>query len=174
MHVSEVIDCATAGSWAGIRAFGQTGAVAALERPMVVRPAETLPQLRIEVLGPPQVLLDGAPVAFARRKAVALLVYLAVSGRVHSRDALAALLTDAATDEEARGQLRSTLKDLRGQLGAYLVVTRDTIGLAPDRRIWLDVAELEAAARDEAAAAERLAWVVSLCRGGFLAGFAIA
>jgi DNA-binding SARP family transcriptional activator/predicted ATPase len=142
----------------------------------VVRSTATSPQLRIKVLGPPQVLLGETPVSFTRHKALALLVYLAVSGRAHPRDALAALLSDAPTDVEARGQLRSTLKDLRARLGEYLVVTRDTISMAHDRSVWLDVAELEAAARNDAspAAAERLAQAVALYRGEFLAGFAVS
>jgi DNA-binding SARP family transcriptional activator/predicted ATPase len=133
-------------------------------------------RLRIMALGPPQVQLGDTPVTFTGRKAMALLVYLAVSGRVHSRDALAALLFDAATDERARAQLRSTLTYLRSQLREYLVATRDTIGLAHDHPIWLDVVEIEAAAQDELLLVEpdRLAQAVSLYRGEFLAGFTIA
>jgi DNA-binding SARP family transcriptional activator/predicted ATPase len=136
----------------------------------------TVPRLRILALGPPRVLLGDTPVTFTGHKALALLVYLAVSGRVHSRDALAALLFDAATDVRARAQLRSTLTYLRAKLGEYLVVRRDTIGLVHDHPIWLDVVELEAAAQDEApwAEPERLAHAVSLYRGEFLAGFTIA
>jgi DNA-binding SARP family transcriptional activator/predicted ATPase len=137
---------------------------------------ESSPRLRIMALGPPRVLLGDTPVTFTGRKPLALLVYLAVSGRVYARDALAALLFDAATDEKARSQLRSTLTYLRAQLGEYLAVTRDTIGLAQDPSIWLDVAELEAVAQDKALRAdpERLARAVSLYRGEFLAGFTIA
>jgi DNA-binding SARP family transcriptional activator len=123
-------------------------------------------------LGSPRVLLGDTPVTFTGHKPLALLVYLAVSGRVHTRDALAALLFDAASDERARAQLRSTLTYLRAELGEYLVVTRTTIGLAHDHPIWLDVAELEAAA--PLADPERLAQAVSLYRGAFLAGFTIA
>jgi DNA-binding SARP family transcriptional activator/predicted ATPase len=133
-------------------------------------------QLRIEVLGPPRVLLGQTPIAFTRRKALALLVYLARSGRAHTREALAALLTDATDAALARGQLRSVLKDLRSQLGEYLAVSPDGIALTPDRPVWLDLAELEAAAQDESAPAslERLAHAVSLYRGEFLAGLTIS
>jgi DNA-binding SARP family transcriptional activator/predicted ATPase len=136
---------------------------------------ESVPRLRIMALGPPRVLLGDAVVIFTGRKPLALLVYLAVSGRVHSRDALAALLFDAGTDDKARSQLRSTLTYLRAELGEYLVVTRSTVGLAHDHPVWLDVAELEAAAQDEAPRAEpdRLAQAVSLYHGEFLAAFAL-
>jgi DNA-binding SARP family transcriptional activator len=143
---------------------------------VVVNSTESLPRLRIMALGPPQVLLGDAVVTFARRKALALLTYLAVSGGVHARDALAVLLTDAAADAEARSQFRSTLKDLRSRVGERLVVTPTTIGLANDQPIWLDVAELVAAARDESALAspDRLIHAVSLYRGEFLAGLTIS
>ncbi len=48
--------------------------------------------LRLAVLGPPEVFHDGSRLAFALRKAQALLLYLAVEGGMHSRSKLAALL----------------------------------------------------------------------------------
>jgi DNA-binding SARP family transcriptional activator len=132
------------------------------------------PTLQIQVLGPPQVRLGDTPVTFTRRKALALLVYLAVTRRGYSRGTLATLLTDAATGEAARSQLRSTLRDLRCQVGGFLVVNGETIGLAPNGAVWLDLAELEAAVRDPTTPAtlDRLAQVVELYRGEFLAGLA--
>jgi hypothetical protein len=48
-------------------------------------------ELRLALLGFPQISLDGQPLTFARRRAVALLVYLIVTGRPHSREALVEL-----------------------------------------------------------------------------------
>jgi DNA-binding SARP family transcriptional activator len=146
-----------------------------MEADIVMQPMQPLPQLRIAVLGPTLVRLGETPLTFTRRKAVALLAYLAVSGGVHSRNALATLLAGEATAEEARGQLRSALLDLRRQVGAFLLTSRDSIALAQDPAVWLDVAELEAAAQDESAPASpaRLAHAVSLYRGEFLAGLTI-
>ena len=45
-------------------------------------------QLTLYLLGPPRLELDGAPVHISRRKAIALLAYLAVSGQPHSRDSI--------------------------------------------------------------------------------------
>jgi DNA-binding SARP family transcriptional activator/predicted ATPase len=137
---------------------------------------EPAARLGIMALGPPQVLRGDAPVTFTRHKTLALLVYLAVSGRMQTRDALASLLTDAATDAEARAQFRVTLTELRAQVGDYLVVTRTTVGLAHDQPLWLDVAELEAAARDGAPRSDpaRLAQAVTLYRGAFLAGLTVS
>ena len=47
--------------------------------------------LRLALLGPPQIELDGVPVEIKRRKATALLVYLAVTDQEHSRAHLATL-----------------------------------------------------------------------------------
>jgi len=49
-------------------------------------------RLRLYLLGPPHVELDGEPLHLPRRKAMALLAYLAETGRAHSRDSLATLL----------------------------------------------------------------------------------
>ena len=47
--------------------------------------------LSLFLLGPPRLELDGEPVQIGRRKALALLIYLAITRRPHSRDALATL-----------------------------------------------------------------------------------
>jgi len=51
-----------------------------------------MPKLALYLLGPPRVELDGQAVPLGRRKAVALLAYLALTRQPHSRDALATLL----------------------------------------------------------------------------------
>jgi predicted ATPase/DNA-binding SARP family transcriptional activator len=131
--------------------------------------------LRVQALGQSQVLLGATEIRFRRTKALALLVYLAVLRRAHPRDALAALLTDAATDEVAKSRFRAVLTDLHREVGEYLVVGRQTVAVAQDRPIWLDLAELEAAVEEEAtpAAPARLAKAVSLYQGDFLAGLSV-
>ena len=47
-------------------------------------------RLALFLLGSPRVKLDGEPAHIGRAKALALLAYLAVEARRHSRDALAA------------------------------------------------------------------------------------
>jgi hypothetical protein len=46
----------------------------------------TLHALQIFLLGAPRLERDGEVISLRRRKAVALLAYLAMSGRPHSRD----------------------------------------------------------------------------------------
>ena len=73
--------------------------------------------LRLSVLGSPQVQSDGAPIEVDTRKATALLVYLAVTGRPQGRDALAGLLWPEYDQERARAALRRTLSVLKKALG---------------------------------------------------------
>src|SRR6266508_3969893 len=78
-------------------------------------------QLRLALLGAPQVEVGDAPLRVDTRKAVALLAYLACSSRRHGRDQLAALLWPEGDDAHARGALRRAraragagLRELRG------------------------------------------------------------
>lgn len=58
--------------------------------------------LSLSLLGPPRLEMDGEPVQIGRRKALALLVYLAVTKRLHSRDALATLFWPEYDQSSAR------------------------------------------------------------------------
>jgi hypothetical protein len=97
-----------------------------------------VPELRMRVLGPPRIALGDVPLAFKRRKAVALLAYLALTGRVHTREVLASLLSRDSDDDQAKNHLRNTLYALCGQVDDYLLLTRQTIALNPERPLWLD------------------------------------
>ena len=142
-------------------------------------------QLTIHLLGAPGIARDGAPVAVDTRKATALLAYLAVTGRSHAREALAALLWPEYDDEHARAALRRTLSTLRTALGApHLVIDRDTVSLIPGAGLWVDVTEFRArlaACRTHGHAAADvchaclapLAEAAALYRDDFLAGFTL-
>lgn len=69
------------------------------------------------LLGPPEVRHAGQPATFATRKALALLVYLALEGGAHSREKLTALLWPESDTERARMALRRTLAYLREAIG---------------------------------------------------------
>ncbi len=69
--------------------------------------------LRVSVLGPPDIVLDGVRLTFPLRKAQALLLYLAVEGGMHSRSKLAAFLWPDSTAEVGRIALRNVLVSLR-------------------------------------------------------------
>jgi predicted ATPase/DNA-binding SARP family transcriptional activator len=106
---------------------------------------------RLSLLGAPQLERDGVPAHLPRRKAVALLAYLAVSGQAHSREALATLLWPEHDQSRALANLRRTLWELNQTMGAgWLEIDAETVALrrtpyplsaTPGRppSFWLDV-----------------------------------
>ena len=66
-------------------------------------------------LGP--LLIDGHSVLFLL--SLALLVYLAATGRAHARQKLAALLWPDFSEAQARQALRTALADIRRALALY-------------------------------------------------------
>jgi non-specific serine/threonine protein kinase len=110
--------------------------------------------------------LAGEEIRISRRKALALLAYLAVTGQSHTRDALATMLWPEQDQTRARNSLRSALVSLRKGLGeGWLEADRENVGLrhhprspersggpSPERSggepvegspLWLDVAEFQ-------------------------------
>src|SRR5687767_13764671 len=135
-------------------------------------------RLRLEVLGGLRLTRDGAPLpGLAYAKGRALLTYLAVTGRPHSREALAALLWGELPDEAARLNLRVVLADLRRAAGGHLVVTRATVAFDRAAPYWLDAEAFEAALRGpdggRAVALDHLRAAAALYRGDLLEGFAV-
>ena len=137
---------------------------------------EPRPRLEIDVLGPLQVLVDGAPLVVDTRKALAILAVLAVERRPYARDELVALLWPESDDESARGALRRTLSVLRAGLGErWLRVDRAVVALDDGAGpILVDLDEVDAAARDpETLDLAALNGVASRARGPFMAGFSL-
>ena len=101
-----------------------------------------MPRLALYLFGPPRVELDGEPVHIPRRKALALLAYLAVArprlaGQGHSRDTLASLLWPEYGQRRARANLRNALLTLNRSLGAeWLTADNETISLNPGLDAW--------------------------------------
>ena len=73
-------------------------------------------RLALYMLGPPRIERDGVPVRSAG-DCVALVAYLALTGRSHSRDALATLFWPELDQTRARAGLRRILAALRTALG---------------------------------------------------------
>lgn len=84
----------------------------------------------MRLFGAPRVSLAGSPLTFETRKAVALLAYLAVTGRSQRREFLAALLWPESDEARSRASLRRTLS-AASSAGPALVVSRHEIGLDP-------------------------------------------
>ena len=137
------------------------------------------------LLGSPRLERDGLPVEFARRKNVALVAYLAMTGASHTRESLITLLWPELEPSRARASLRRNLSVLRRAVGEeWLISGQDAIGLDPVAEIRLDVEEFrrlsrawqehghpEAEVCRECLAA--LTGVVELYRGDFLEGFTL-
>src|SRR5262245_52935335 len=79
--------------------------------------------LQICTFGSIQVRLAGVTLSFVRRKAVALLVYLAATRRTHTRDALSNLLWGSLPQARACANLRKVISELREQVNEALIIT---------------------------------------------------
>lgn len=97
---------------------------------------------RLSLFGGFRLERDGVELKLPRRKSQALLAYLALYPREHSREKLAALFWGDSTDADARRALRVVLTDLRQVFGpdAFLA-DRDTLQLNPDFPLTLDARE---------------------------------
>ena len=150
--------------------------------------------LALYLLGPPRIERDGVPVRLDRRKAIALVAYLAVTGHSHRRDSLVNLLWPDYDSSRGRAALRRTLYTLRNALGSdCLAVDRNQIGLVPaadpstssrQQAVWVDVdqfhqhlAACEAhghpASEVCSACMDPLTRAVELVHGEFMSGFGL-
>ena len=68
---------------------------------------------RVTLFGAPEIRRGVVPVAVDTRKAIALLAYLAITGRPATRDKLCAMFWPESTQARARSALRRTLSSLR-------------------------------------------------------------
>ena len=75
--------------------------------------------LALYTLGSPRIERDGVPVPIRRRRVIALLVHLAVTGRTHRRDSLATLFYPEHDQSQARARLRRTLSVLKTEVDTY-------------------------------------------------------
>src|SRR5438552_10014078 len=154
---------------------------------------QTMSQLQLSLLGTPVVKHGEHEVTFSTRKALALLVYLAVEGGRHTRKTLSEAFWPELDAEHGRAALRATLLELRklleGSHGpgerAHLLVERETLGFDQGSPLMLDLRLVEAASKQVGRGIEPLASQVRgellaqleqathQVRGPFLAGFSL-
>jgi hypothetical protein len=152
-----------------------------------------VPRLAVYLLGPPRIERDGVSVHLDRRKAVALLAYLAVTGESHRRDSLVDLLWPDYDATHGRAALRRTLHALSTALGAgWLDADREEIALNPSGEpatdavhpLWVDVTQFRRllagcathghpAAQVCPACVPQLTEAAGLVHGEFLSGFGL-
>jgi DNA-binding SARP family transcriptional activator/tetratricopeptide (TPR) repeat protein len=116
--------------------------------------------------------------AAARAKGVALVCYLALTGREQPRSTLATLLWGEMAESGARANLRVVLATLHHHLGARLAISRHGVAYVPAAADWVDVQAFEAHLRSaQSAPAEQaithLRSGLDLYTGDFLAGFQV-
>src|SRR5258706_9602521 len=148
--------------------------------------------IMLNILGAPTVSYAGQRLTFRNRKALALLIYLALESGSHSRDQLAALFWPDVDQAHSRMLLRSAIAWLRQALAAagadpaqVLISEQDRLRLN-SAALDLDLAAIEYAdtgaltpIRDEQpdtghAMHAMLTAAVNAYRGDFLQGFLIA
>ncbi len=132
-----------------------------------------MPRLTLHLLGGCRFALGDVPLrGFVSRKAEALLVYLAVTRRSHSREALASLLWSEVTEQRAAGNLRVVLSNLRRLAPDHLDITRRTVSIQEGSDWWTDTAAFESLAQAHGPEAmSRRQEAVALYQGDFLEGF---
>jgi DNA-binding SARP family transcriptional activator/predicted ATPase len=142
--------------------------------------------LYISALGSPQISLNGQGVEIKRRKAVALLVYLAVEGRSQSREFLSGLFWPEFEQSKAYAYLRRTLWEIKDVLGnGWLEVSREWVGILTSTNFQTDVAEFHTLLRGAEdhdhpstepcdQCIDQLEAAMRLYRGDFLSGFSLS
>lgn len=142
--------------------------------------------LVLRMFGPPHIERDGIVVHVGRRKAVAMLFYLALTRRPRSRDLLADLFWPDLDQFQARSMVRSALKTLNLTVGKqWFHLFEDQISLPEQPGLWIDVVRfrsLLAAAEAHhhmpaeycAECIDKLAEATALAQGAFLEGFSLS
>jgi len=150
-------------------------------------------QLQLSLFGVPVVKHGETTLTFSTRKALALLVYLAVEGGLHTRKTLSESFWAELDAKHGRAALRAALLELRrlferpreASERAHLRIERDTLGIEQDDSLVLDlrlvesasklvergIASLAGQAREELL--QQLEQAARLVRGPFLAGFTL-
>lgn len=141
--------------------------------------------LHLFLFGNPRLERDERSLKVRRRKSVALLAYLSVTGRPHNRDALATMLWPEHDQSSARANLRRELSRLKRAVGdEILEADRTQARINPDGDLWSDVAAFRSYLKqaqehdhDDGRLCEKcagaLAQAVALYRDDFMAGFTL-
>ena len=135
-------------------------------------------EFRLYILGTPLIEIDGDELKLPRRKGLAMLVYLAVTGEAQRRDTLATLFWPESGQSRARGNLRRELFSLRNALqGDWLMMDGEHVTLNWNANIWVDALKyresLHNKEHETALTLERVQAAVELYRDDFLTGFSL-
>jgi len=130
--------------------------------------------LELTLFGSPEVRTNGHLVTgFRSSKAQALLYYLAVTGRRHTRPTLAGLLWGDQPESAARASLSKCLSNLHDLLGDAVLIERQTVAFNRDHPYHLDTDRFMAGVGQlpTPETIHRLQAALAFYRGDFLEGF---
>lgn len=132
--------------------------------------------MRLRLLGSPRLEVKGACARLGRRKSLALLAYLALTGQPHDRISLAVLFWPESERASALAALRQCLSEIKKRLGAaVLQADRYTVSLPAEPPFCVDVLEfrrrLASGLRDDDLA--QLVKAADLYQGDFMADFVL-
>ncbi len=130
--------------------------------------------LQLTLFGSPEVHHHGQAVtSFRSSKAQALLYYLAVTGRPHTRPTLTGLFWGDQPEAAARVSLSKCLSNLRDLLGDVVLVDRQTVAFNRDHPYHLDTERFVIGLRQPPTpeTIQSLQAALALYRGDFLEGF---
>ncbi|MEM7118938.1 MAG: tetratricopeptide repeat protein, partial [Chloroflexota bacterium] len=131
-------------------------------------------QLHIAILGSPKLyFVETEPIILRSRKALAIFIYLAVQGGMHSRHSIAGLFWNDLPEANGLRNLRGELYKL-GDLRPYLLADRRMLGINPQAPITLDYNTFCSYVSLPQPSLEQLNEAISLYRGLFLENFTIS
>jgi DNA-binding SARP family transcriptional activator/pimeloyl-ACP methyl ester carboxylesterase len=140
-----------------------------------------MPTFCLYLFGAPRLEQNGKAVPIQRRKTTALLAYLAATGKLHTREALATLFWPEHDQAGALANLRRDLSRLKSILGEGVLQTeRLLVGVSRAEAIWVDTLAFQQLVKVKHTHGEaevcqdcmnRLEEGVGLYRAGFMSGF---
>lgn len=143
-------------------------------------------RFRLRLFGYPQIEVNGQPVLLKQKKAIGLLVYLAVTGKGHGRETLASLFWPGYTRDSALANLRRTLYVLRrSSLKPWLHTNRLEISLNIQNDFYCDIGHFQkllalSATHDHTVAetcgacVQYLQEAIALYQDNFMMGFSLS
>ena len=140
--------------------------------------SEPIPVVTVRTLGPPSVAVGETALRFPSRKALALVLYVALRNTPCSRSSLATLLWPDSAPERAMTSLRSTLARVRRTFEDVevdpLAADRQSVWLREGVSVRVDAGELADVAAGSDLPVEDLERVLDTVDGVFFEGFTLA
>ena len=131
--------------------------------------------IKINLFGPPRVMVGPNNVNIGLRKSTALLAYLTRTKQPFDRDSLATLFWPEEGQSTALGNLRRAIYRINHAMGVKFLTSKNkVIGRNPILPVWVDVEEFDQiAASAESQSLSQLQFAADLYSADFLAGFSL-